>query len=267
MSETGQSLTAVKSAGRALEIIEHVASVEAQTFPQLVASLGLPRSSAHGLLRTLVAAGWIEMDAATKRYSLGLKAWQIGQRYDGHRLLLESGPAVMGALTEETGETVQMARLDGVENVYIAISPSPNPMRLASNVGMRLHAHATGIGKALLSTLDDEDARRRLHHVAIPRLTARTITEPEDILAVIGRGRDLGFFVDDEEFIDGCRCVAMPLTWPEETGVAAALSITMPTSRTDERWPYSMVEPLRRTVRRLREEMNLPGIALDSSGS
>ncbi|MFK4762324.1 IclR family transcriptional regulator [Microbacterium sp. ZW T5_45] len=251
--ETG----AVKSAGRALEIIEHLADAEGLTFPELVTALSLPRSSAHGLLRTLVAAGWVEFDPARKRYSLGLKAWQIGQRYDGHRLLLDNGPALMAELTDETGETVQMARLEGVENVYIAISPSPNPMRLASNVGMRLHAHATGIGKALLSTLSDEDARRRLQQVAIPRLTARTITDPDEILAAISRGRNLGFFVDDEEFIDGCRCVAMPLTWPEETGVAAALSITMPTSRTDETWPHSMAEPLRRVVVRMRRDMGL----------
>lgn len=258
-----QEQGSVKSAGRALEIIEHLADTGSQSFPQLVASLSLPRSSTHGLLKTLAAAGWVDQDSVTKRYSLGLKAWQIGQRYDGHRLLLESAPSLMGELTDETGETVQMARLDGVENVYIAISPSPNPMRLASNVGMRLHAHATGIGKALLSTLHDEDARRRLHQVAIPRLTARTLTEPDDIMAAIGRGRDLGFFVDDEEFIEGCRCVAMPLTWPEETGVAAAISITMPTSRTDERWPHSMVEPLRRTVQRMRDEMNLTGTRFD----
>ncbi|ALX65884.1 IclR family transcriptional regulator [Microbacterium sp. XT11] len=250
--------SAVKSAGRAIQIIEHLADTDGQTFPQLLSALSLPRSSAHGLLRTLVTAGWVELDPVTKRYSLGLKAWQIGQRYDGHRLLLDYGPPLMAELTAETGETVQMARLDGVENVYIAISPSPNPMRLASNVGMRLHAHATGIGKALLSTLADDDARQRLHQVAIPRLTAKTITEPEEILAAIGRGRDLGFFVDDEEFIDGCRCVAMPLTWPQETGVAAAVSITMPTSRTDERWPHSMVEPLRRLIDRMRKEMGLP---------
>lgn len=262
MTDTAQAQSAVKSAGRALEIIEHLAATDAQTFPELLTALGLPRSSAHGLLRTLVSAGWVEFDAASKRYALGLKAWQIGQRYDGHRLLLESGPALMRALTDETGETVQMARLDGVENVYIAISPSPNPMRLASNVGMRLHAHATGIGKALLSTLDDDDVTHRLHQVAIPRLTARTITDPDEILTVIEKGRDVGFFVDDEEFIDGCRCVAMPLTWPAETGVAAALSITMPTSRTDERWPHSMVEPLRRTVLRLREEMHLQGVGV-----
>lgn len=263
MTDVDQAPSAVKSAGRALEIIEHLAASGSQTFPELLAALGLPRSSTHGLLRTLLAAGWIELDPDSKRYSLGLKAWQIGQRYDGHRLLLDAGPPLMQALTDETGETVQMARLDGVENVYIAISPSPNPMRLASNVGMRLHAHATGIGKALLSTLDDDDIARRLHQVAIPRLTAHTITDPDDILSVIAKGRDVGFHVDDEEFIDGCRCVAMPITWPEETGVAAALSVTMPTSRTDERWPHSVVEPLRRTVLRLRGEMGLPGVGLD----
>lgn len=246
----------VKSAGRALEILELLAA-EPRTFPEILDALALPRSSAHGLLRTLTGSAWIEYDEATRRYALGLKAWQIGQRYDGHRGLLEWAPVLMSELTAETGETVQLARLDGVENVYIAISPSPNPMRLASNVGMRLHAHATGIGKALLSTLPDDEIRHRLQQVALPRLTERTVVDIDEILAVIRRGRDRGFFVDDEEFIDGCRCVALPVTAPLDTGVASAMSITMPTARTDDRWPHSMYEPLRRTVAALRARLGV----------
>lgn len=254
----------VKSAARALDILEHLSHSVPLSFPELVEALSLPRSSAHGLLKTLEAADWIAFDPDSRKYSLGLMAWQVGQQYDGNNRILESAPTLMAKLTAYTGETVQLARLDGVENVYIAITPSPNPMRLASNVGMRLHAHATGIGKALLSTLSDGEVDTRLRSVALPRLTPKTATSVDDILVAIRNGRDYGYFIDDEEFIEGCRCVAMSVTTPEETGISTAMSITMPTSRTDERWPQSMYEPLRSTVATLRKSLGLPA-TLDHS--
>ena len=105
---------------------------------------------------------------------------------------------------------MQLARLDGVENVYIGISLSPNPMRMASSVGMRLYAHATGIGKALLSVLDEPEARARLEAVVLPQLTPRTLIEVDDILRAVRQARELGFATDDEEFVAGCRASPYP---------------------------------------------------------
>lgn len=249
--------TPVKSAVRALDIIDFVSARGAATFLDIVEGLALPRSSAHGLLQTLVSSGWLEFRAGERRYGLGLHAWQVAQGYDGHRALTEKAKPIMDALALSTGETVQLARLDGVENVYIAISESPNPMRLASRVGMRLHAHATGIGKALLSAIDREDAQRRLEEVVLPRLTDKTVTDVPGIMALVDRARVLGYAVDDEEFVEGCRCVALPVTAEEESGVVSAISITMPTLRTDERWPHSLYPPLRAAVESIREELGL----------
>lgn len=249
----------VKSADRALLAVDFVAVRGAATFAEIVDGLGLPRSSAHGLLSTLVDAGWLELSAEPRRYRLGLHVWQLAQRYDGHRLLLETAKPFMDAIVASTGETVQLARLDGIENVYIGISLSPNPMRMASTVGMRLHAHATGIGKALLSGLDEDEARRRLSAVVLPKLTDRTRTDVDDIMRVLERTRELGFAVDDEEFVDGCRCVAVPLTTERETGVAAAMSVTMPTVRTDASWPHGLYEPLRAAAQQIRAQMGLTG--------
>jgi DNA-binding IclR family transcriptional regulator len=249
----------VKSADRALAAIELVATRGSASFAEIAEALGLPRSSAHGLLSTLVDAGWLEVSAEPRRYRLGLRAWQIGQRYDGHRLLLEKAQPYLDRLVAATGETVQLARLDGVENVYIGISLSPNPMRMASSVGMRLHAHATGIGKALLSVLDESEARARLEAVVLPQLTPRTLTDVDDILRVVSQARELGFATDDEEFVPGCRCVAVPLTTERETGIAAAMSITMPTARTDDSWPHGLYPPLRDAAQAIRAELGLSG--------
>ncbi|WP_308122908.1 IclR family transcriptional regulator [Microbacterium marinilacus] len=247
----------MKSAARALEIVECVAEAGALSFNDIVARLGLPKSSAHGLLRTLEGEGWLVQESETRRFTLGLKVWQLGQRYDGHRGLAETAKPIMDALARSTGETVQLARLDGVENVYIAISLSPNPMRMASTVGMRLHAHATGIGKALLSTLDPGEARRRLSAVVLPRLTARTVTDPDELMRIVTRTADVGYAVDDEEFVEGCRCVAVPLTAEGETGIAAALSVTLPTQRTPDGWPRSLYAPLAHAAEEIRAAMGL----------
>lgn len=246
----------VKSAERALALLDFVAG-RGQVRFQDVVDYGVPKSSAHALLGTLVSSGWLDYFPETRRYELGLHAWQIGNAYDGHRGLLEAADPVMDGLVARTGETVQLARLEGIENVYIAIRESPHPMRMASSVGMRLHSHATGIGKALLSTLSETEVRRRLSAVALPNLTENTETDVGRLLRVIEKVHDLGFAVDNEEFIEGCCCVAVPVTSEAETGVASAISVTMPSVRTDESWPHSFYPALQQARDTIRQSMGL----------
>lgn len=133
-----QTTQPVKSADRALALVEFVAAERATSFTAILEALDLPRSSAHGLLQTLTASGWLEHNPQSKQYSLGLRAWQVGPQYRGHHDLENLAKPVMDRLVRAVGETVQLARLDGVENVYIAISESEKEMRLASSVGSRL---------------------------------------------------------------------------------------------------------------------------------
>jgi DNA-binding IclR family transcriptional regulator len=175
--KTAPPSASVKSADRALAVIELVAAQGSVSFTEILTALTLPRSSAHALLNTLHVAGWLDHDSSTRQYSLGLRAWQVGQNYTGHRDLANAAKPVMDRLAATLGETVQLARLDGAENVYIAISQHSDSMLLGSSVGMRILAHATGIGKALLSNLDPAESERRLRTVALPRLTDKTVTE------------------------------------------------------------------------------------------
>lgn len=259
--------SAVKSAGRALELIERLAEQGPATFTALVAELNLPRSSAHALLRTLEASGWIGLDAETRQYSLGLRAWQIGQRYDGHRDLLAAAQPVMDRLAHSLGETLQLARLDGVDNVYLGIALSPNPMRMASDVGTRLPSHATGIGKALLAQLDPREAERRLRAAApLGTFTPHTVSDPDKLLALLDGIRRAGYAVDDEEYVEGCRCVAVPLTTEREGRVTSALSVTMPSFRTGAAWPADILAPLQDAVLEVRGALGLaPALSLEAS--
>ena len=152
----------VKSADRVLLIFDLIASRGPLTFSEVVGALGLPASSTHNLLKTLVRREYLLLDPDHRRYHLGLRLWEVAQAYVKSDSLPRLAQPIMDRVVAQTGETVQLARLDGVENVYLAISESPQPMKLVSAVGKRLYAHATGLGKVMLAGLSQEEARRRL---------------------------------------------------------------------------------------------------------
>ncbi|WP_314175340.1 IclR family transcriptional regulator [Streptomyces winkii] len=245
-----QQTNAVKSADRVLAILDLVADRGPVRFTDVTSGLGLPRSSAHGLLATLAARNYLEFDEETRRYGLGLSAWRLSQAYSGHGDLERHARPLMEELATESGETVQLARLDGIHNVYIAIAHSPRPMKLVSHVGSRLHAHATGVGKMLLAGLSPEEARRRLSAQELPRLTDRTVTDVDELMDVLEKVREAGFAEDHEEYVEGCRCVAVPVR-ARDGETVAAMSVSMPAFRCDDDRARAHLRLLRATAARL----------------
>lgn len=222
--------TAVKSADRVLTVLDLLAARGPSTFSAIVAALGLPNSSAHNLLQTMVRRDYLEFDPEARTYALGLRLWQVAQAYGGNRDLVTVARPLMQQIVEITGETVQLARLDGVENVYLAIAESPHPMKLVSAVGERLFAHATGLGKALLAALPDDEVRRLLAGVTLPAFTPYTITDVDDLVRSLAEIRHRGYATDEEEYVIGCRCVAMAVRGASGE-VLAAMSVSIPTPR------------------------------------
>ena len=99
----------------------------------------------------------------------------------------------MDEIAAALNETVQLARLDGTENVYLAKVDSTHPLRLQSEVGVRLSAHATGLGKALLACLPDEEVRRRFGTKPLARMTRNTITSIGALVKELARDQVLRF--------------------------------------------------------------------------
>lgn len=224
----------VKSADRALALLEYLAEVKRASFSEISRDLGLPYSSTHQLLGTVADRAFIEYVELTKTYRLGAKVWTVGREYHGVGEIAQAAKPLMDALVASTRETVQLAALDGRHNVYLAVSESPHPMRLASSVGARLPAHATGLGKTLLAALGDEDVLRRLGTHELERFTEFTITNRPVLLGELRRVRQRGFGEDNGEYAVGCRCVAVPVRDAQGTAVAA-MSVTVPTPRLSDR--------------------------------
>lgn len=252
----GREFRPVKSAYRALDVLEAMAAGPA-TLSELSRMLDIPKSSLHGLLRTLTDRGWVAATDGGTRFRLGLRALQVGTRFvDEDELVAQVAPT-LDRLAAATGETVQQARLDGDEVVYLAKRDSAHPVRLISRIGSRLPAHATALGKALLAARDDETVRG-LVRPPLVALTARTITEWEPLAAELAATRGRGYAVDDGEAADGLRCFAVvvpPDRRHRHEPPTDAVSVSVPAFRLNELREKELVEALRG------EQLRLGGLA------
>lgn len=131
-------------------------------------------------------------------------------------------------LSAEIGETVHLGRLDGADIVYLAKRESPHPLRLFSAIGRRLPAHATALGKAVLSA-QDAAAVRVLLPDRLQSLTTNTIVDHARLLEELALTRERGYAVDNQENTEGIRCIAVPLR--RDGAVRDAISCSIPVVR------------------------------------
>ncbi|WP_162606171.1 IclR family transcriptional regulator [Jiangella asiatica] len=244
----------MKSADRVLTILEYLADNRGATFVSIVRDLGLPNSSTHQLLRTIRQRGFVELDEVTREFKLGFHLWEVAQAYSSIQHLADIAQPFMDELTATTKETVQLSRLDGLENVYLAISESPHPMKLVSSIGNRLPAHTTGLGKVLLAELPDAVLDERLRDVTLERFTDNTITDPDRLRTELRRIRERGYGEDREEYVVGCRCIAMPIHDPSGAAIAA-MSVSVPTPRFNQQVARQIRASLPETIRELEAKL------------
>jgi IclR family acetate operon transcriptional repressor len=216
----------VQSVGRVLDLLEIVGAAGGEIgLSELAAKAGLPLPSIHRLVRTLVDRGYMRQ-LPNRRYALGARLVPLGQ-VAGTMLGAWAQP-VLTDLVDALGESANLAVLDGDAVTYIGQVPSRHSMRMFTEVGRRVMAHCTGVGKALLSTLPDDAVRELLARTGMPAQTARTITDPEALLVELARIRRDGHAVDEGEQEVGVRCVAMPVRGPLGT---LAVSVSGPAPR------------------------------------
>lgn len=199
------------------------------TFTELLGRLAFPKSSLHELLVLLRDRSYVVLDEETRRFTVGIRAWEVGQAYIRHRELVDVVLEEMERIVALMNETVQMSVLDGVDNVYLAKVDCTHPLRLQTDVGKRFPAHASALGKVLLAHLPPGEAAERVRRHELRRLTPNSITSPELLLQELARVHAQGFGVDREEGMQGLRCVAVPIR--DHQGVVAALSASIPVFR------------------------------------
>lgn len=216
----------VQSVDRAFTLLERLADADGPlTLSELADLTQLPMPTIHRLLRFLSNQGYVRQEP-TKRYALGLRMIRFGQ--SASRGLGTWATPYLASLVDKFGETANMAMMEGDSCIYVAQVPSPQSMRMFTEVGRVVMPHCTGVGKAILSLLPDEQVVALLERTGMPVRTEHTLVTTDSMLVAVGEARELGYAVDDGEQELGVRCVAVPLPG---LPFLAAISISGPSGR------------------------------------
>jgi IclR family acetate operon transcriptional repressor len=230
----------VQSLDRAFELLELMAAAGGEVaLSQLAMASGLPVPTTHRIVRTLVASGYV-LQLPSRRYALGPRL--IGLGTSASQTVEAWAVPHLQALAEASGETANLAMLDVDMVVYVAQVPSArHTMRMFTEVGHRVYAHCTGVGKALLSQLPEDEVRRIVTTAGMPSRTERSITDEAALFDELARVRRVGYAVDDGEQELGVRCVAIAVTG----STTSAVSLSGPASRVTHDAVTSLVPLLR----------------------
>jgi len=231
-----ESDSKIQSVARALFIVDTLAKARGElALNEIATRLSLAKSTVHGLISTLKDFGFVEQSAFTGKYKLGIRLFEVGQIVaQGWEVRAVAAPYIT-KLLEELGETVHLVVLDKLEVLYIDKRESGRSLRIVSQVGMRLPAHCTGVGKVLMAHLPPWKRRELIDTKGLPRFTRNTLTDEDALEDELTRIRTQGFGIDNEEIMDSLRCVAAPIR--DQTGnVVSAISLSGPVSRLKGEW-------------------------------
>ena len=215
-----------------LETIGALQEAEQIGVTDLASRLDRSKGTVHSHLNTLY-----ENEHVVKRdgeYALSLKYLELGEtvkeRIQGYGIVCEE----IDDLAEKSGELAQFATMEHGKAVYVYKSGGENAVQTASSPGKREYPHCISLGKAMLATLPQERAGGIVDSHGLKQYTENTITSRERLHEELEAIRDRGFAYDEEERIEGIRCVAAPLQADGE--ILGAISVSGPSTRMDGDW-------------------------------
>ena len=241
----------VQSLERAFAILETMADAGGViSLSQLANDAQLPLPTIHRLVRTLVDLGYVRQEAS-RQYSLGPRLIRLGDTTS--RMLGRWARPHMERLAHELGESVNLAMLDGDQIVYVGqVMASRNSMRMFTEVGRRLLPHSTGVGKAIMASMDRDEVLALLDRTGMPAMTSHTITTPEAFVAELDRTLERGYALDEGEQEVGVRCVAVAVPGAPQP---LALSVSGPLPRMTDDFVAEAVAPLHQAAEAVAAQM------------
>ncbi|MEA5455918.1 IclR family transcriptional regulator [Sinomonas sp. JGH33] len=221
--------------GKALSLLVMLGDAPgATTAADLSRRAELPFSTAYRLLQSLQRAGFVDFEPEGKKYSLGLRVFQLGLYVSNSLGFAGTANPVLARLTEKTQEASILGVPDEDRFLTVAKVDGPKAFRVTSDPGYRGYLHCSAIGKALVAFAAPEERERLLETLELLPVAPRSITDRDEFRAEIERVRGQGYAVMDEENEVGMRAVAVPVLADSGSGeprAIAAIACSAPTVR------------------------------------
>lgn len=221
----------IKSVSNALDILEAFTGDDAELgVTELGKRLDLHKNNVFRLLATLELSGYIEQNRITENYRLGLKPLELGKAFQRHCGLTSQSKEVLKSLVAVCNETASIGVFRGGKVIYIDVEETTKSVRVISRLGAVLPAYCTSIGKVLLAFKSMEEITNFLQEASFKQYTNKTVDDREVLMHQLAQIRRRGYSIDNEEYEESVKCVAVPVR-DYSRNVVAGLSITGPAHR------------------------------------
>jgi IclR family acetate operon transcriptional repressor len=196
---------------------------------EIARQTAINKSTAYRFLAHLQTEGYLYRDDSGA-YVIGPKLARMGSGINFEESLRKMARPILQKLWVATGETVNLAVLDGQQILYLDVIESSHTFRLASQTGVRRPLYCTALGKAILSHLPEEETKELIGSLTFERLTPRTLNQPAKLKKDLVKSRLQGYALDNEEAVLGARCIAAPIFDANQKVIGAA-SVSGPLTR------------------------------------
>ena len=222
---------------------------------ELSRRLGIPRASVFRLLQTLEQMGFVERVGDSASYRLGIAVLRLGFEYLASMELTEHGRPIIDDLCGATGLSSHLVVRDGREVVFVAKSAGRSFMFNSIQVGARLPAHATVLGRILLADLSLADLSGLYAGVRLEAFTAQTPTTLAALRRMVEADAQRGYGISQGGFESGISTIAAPVFDDRHT-VAAAVSVTVPAQSVAPQALDAIVSQVRMAAERLSQRIS-----------
>jgi IclR family pca regulon transcriptional regulator len=244
----------VQSFARGLSIITcFSADNPVMTLSEIAERVNLSRAAARRFLLTLENLGYVSLDG--RNFQLTAKVLDLGYGYLSSLSLPEIAQPHLEVLASRVHESASASVLDGTDIIYIARVPIRRIMSVKINIGTRMPAHATSMGRVLLAGLATPDLKAMISNLEILKYTHNTITSKSVLLQEINKVKTQGWSINDQELEYGLRSIAVPIFNKAEEIIASINISTTAQSNSVESMEAMFLPELKLTARKISDDL------------
>jgi DNA-binding IclR family transcriptional regulator len=235
----------VSTSKKTIKILDALQELGSAGVTELASAVDMNKSTVHNHLSTLKSEDLVVQK--DDEYTLGLRLLEFGGRARDQRSLYDIATPEIERLANQTGELANLVVEEYGHGVYLVCEKGDKAVNLDIYPGVRRLLHVTASGKAILAHLPTERIDEIIEHHGLPAKTEQSITDRDVLLDHLEEVREQGFAVDDEEHINGLRCIGTPIL-SDEGDVLGAVSISVPVTRMDDDQFYNEVPDIVRSA-------------------
>lgn len=238
----------VKSLKKALLILELFVNNERLSIGELSNMTSYGKSTVHRIVGTFISMQYIDQSLIDGKYFATTKLFELGNAVAGRIPIINIARPYLEELYRECKETVNLGIVDNYEVLYLDKIISKEPLRIDLEIGKRIPAYCSGLGKAVMAFSGNEN----FENINITRFTKNTVGSIEELKDSLDKTRRDGYSFDDEEYIEGLVCIAVPILGSDGKSIAA-ISVAVPKTRLTEESKSRSIKLLKIAAEKIKE--------------